>query len=98
MISTEQHVLTPLGSFSAMWDEDENVPVTYRGDTSAVEYFRAYLDLNVVSGRGGAVLSFNSLEPADLSGFCQSREFGILVLQDPDDLIAEAVQEDSGDE
>ena len=96
MIQTEQTVVTPCGSFIAMWDEDENVSVAYRGDHDAVEYFKAYLDLNVVSGRGGAVLAFESLEPADLYGFCQSPSHGIMVLLSPDDLMADSAEDDAG--
>jgi len=98
MIQTEQAVVTPCGTFVAMWDEDESVPVAYRGDQQAVAYFKAFLDLNVISGRNGAVLAFDSLEPADLAGFCQSREFGIAVLQDPDDFIADVAMEAQDDE
>lgn len=98
MIQTEQTVITPHGSFVAMWDDSEDVPVAYRGDQDAVAYFRAYLELNVVSGRNGSVLAFDSLEPADLYGFCQSKEFGILVLQSPEDLLADVDGEGSDDE
>ncbi len=98
MIATEQIVSTPCGSFVAMWDEDESVPVIYRGNPDAVAYFRAYLELNVVSGRNGALLAFDDLEPADLSGFCQSKEYGIFVLQEPDDFLSELAAEDQADE
>lgn len=93
MIQTEQTVVTPCGPFIAMWDDNEDVPVSYRGDADAVEYFKTYLALNVVSGRGGAILEFASLEPADLYGFCQSREYGIMVLPSADDLISSAADD-----
>lgn len=98
MITTEQTVITPHGSFVAMWDEDESVPVVYRGDQSAVEYVRAYMALKVVTGRGGSVLDLDNLEPADLHGFCQSKEFGILVMQSPEDFIADIAAEGQADE
>jgi hypothetical protein len=89
MITTEQTVVTPHGTFVAMWDEDENIPVAYRGNQSAVDYVRSYMALNVVSGRNGAILDLDNLEPADLYGFCQSQEYGIVVIQDPDDVFDE---------
>lgn len=93
MIATEQTVFTPHGMFVAMWDEDEDLPVSYRGSQDALAYFKTYLDLKTVSGRGGSVLRFDALEPADLFGFCQSSEFGIQVLEDP-----EYAARDEGDE
>lgn len=88
MIATQYTVATPHGQFSALWDEDEAVPVRYAGNAEAQAYFGAYLALKTVSGRNGAVLSMDSLEPADLYGFCQSAEYGVLVLPEFDELVA----------
>ena len=98
MIQTEQTVITPHGQFVAMWDEDENIPVAYRGDAAALAFFNAYLDQRLVTGRNGLRLAFRNLEPADLVGFCQSREYGITVLEDPADFIANMALEGEADE
>jgi hypothetical protein len=81
--------VTPYGAFQAEWGDDEDSRVVYSGSPDAIEFFRAYLDLNVVTGRGGAIVQFDKLEPADLYGFCQSKEYGISVIPNEDDLLDE---------
>lgn len=98
MIATEYTVLTPHGQFTAMWDENEDVPVVYAGGADAVAYVRAFIELNSVSGPNGALLAFDHLEPEDLYGFCQSREYGIVVLPEPDDMLAMVMEEAQDDE
>ncbi|MFM0608655.1 hypothetical protein PQR05_29415 [Paraburkholderia sediminicola] len=84
---TTYNVATPHGAFSANWDEDDEIPVQYEGDPDAIAYFQAYLDLNAVSARGGALVRFETLEPDDLYGFCQSDKYGIAVMPTVDDLL-----------
>lgn len=93
MITTTYKVATPNGGFEAQWDEDDEIPVQYVGDADAIAAFKAFLDLGAVSGREGALIQFDSLEPADLYGFCQSEKYGITVLPTVDDLLDEQQQE-----
>lgn len=92
-MTTSYNVLTPFGAFEATWGEDEDSPVEYTGSADAIAFFEAYLDLNSISGRGGALIEFDALEPADLYGFCQSEKHGISVLPSEDDLM-EAMESD----
>jgi len=85
-MSTNYKAVTPFGAFEATWGEDEESRVEYSGSADAIEYFRAFLDFNSITGRGGAIIRFDALEPADLYGFCQSQEHGIVVLPNEDDL------------
>lgn len=87
--TTTYQALTPFGAFSANWGEDEDSRVEYTGSADAIAYFKAFLDLNSVSGRGGALIQFDSLEPVDLYGFCQSDKYQITVLPTVDDLKEE---------
>jgi hypothetical protein len=87
--TTTYNALTPFGAFSANWGEDEDSRVEYTGSPDAIAYFKAFLDLNSVSGRGGALIQFDSLEPVDLYGFCQSEKYEITVLPTVDDLKEE---------
>lgn len=89
-MSTIYQALTPYGAFQATWGDDEESRVEYTGSADAIAYFKAFLDLNSISGAGGALLQFDSLEPADLYGFCQSEQHGISVLPTEDDLMDEA--------
>lgn len=91
-------VLTPHGSFTATWSDDEDVPVSYAGDEKAIAYFRAVLDLPEMTGQGGARLQFEHLEPADLSGFCQSEKHAINVLPDADSALAAIIDETDEDD
>lgn len=93
MIGTQYTVATPYGTFTAMWDEDESKPVVYAGSDSAMAFFRAYFDLTSRTGREGSLLSLDSLEPDDLYGFCQSPEFGILVLPEASDMLSLLMEE-----
>jgi hypothetical protein len=93
-MSTNYKAVTPCGAFEATWGEDEESRVEYSGSADAIEYFRAFLDFNSVTGSGGAIIRFDKLEPADLYGFCQSKEYGISVLPNEDDLK----EESQGDE
>lgn len=95
MISTQYTVVTPRGRFVALWDDDEDVPVEYVGSADAIAYVKTCLELRAVSGRRGTILAFESLEPADLYGFCQSKEFGILVLPEADDLVSLLAEADA---
>lgn len=93
MIGTRYTVLTPHGEFEALWDEDERVPVQYEGSEQAIAFFKAYMELTSVSGRGGALLNFDNLEPADLYGFCQSDEYSIAVLPEADEAVSMMIDE-----
>ena len=93
MISTSSIVMTPKGSFLAQWDEDEDALVQYVGDGEAIDYFREYLALEMVSGTNGLRLSADYIEPAELEGFCQSEKYGISVMPDTPTLPEE---EDEG--
>lgn len=88
MIATSYTVMTPRGQFIAEWDEDEDIPVQYSGSAEAMAYFQTFLALETVTGRNGVVLAFEAMEPADLYGFCQSSEYGIVVLPEFGDLIS----------
>lgn len=88
MITTQYTVITPCGMFLASWDEDESVPVSYSGSREAAEYFQAFMELKMLSGRNGGLLRFDNLEPGDLYGFCQSEEFGVSVLPEGSDMVA----------
>lgn len=89
-MSTIYQALTPYGAFQATWGDDDDSRVEYTGSADAIAYFKAFLDLNSISGAGGALLQFDSLEPGDLYGFCQSEQHGISVLPTEDDLMDEA--------
>ncbi|MDF0606606.1 hypothetical protein HZU77_013230 [Neisseriaceae bacterium TC5R-5] len=86
MITTTYMILTPHGQFLAEWDEDEDLPVQYRGDPAAIAYLDNYLSLTLACGHGGIRLHLDSLEPDDLIRFCQSEKYGIQVI--PDTLAA----------
>lgn len=88
MIATEYTVLTPCGSFRAQWDDDEEVPVQYAGDTDALDFFRLNLSLNLTTGTGGRLINIDNLEPDELLGFCQDPQAGIVVLPGAQDLLA----------
>lgn len=88
MSTTTYTILTPHGALEAVWMDSEEQPVEYTGPPEAQAYFSHYLDLRLVTGAGGRRLSMPSLEPSDAFNFCQSREFGIAVLPDPEDMIA----------
>lgn len=90
MIQTEYVVLTPAGKFVAQWDENPDKPVTYAGNASAVDYFREFLSIARVTGDGGMAIDPNNLEPSELIGFCQSPEYGVIVLPDAEDSLADA--------
>lgn len=88
-MTTTYQALTPYGTFQATWGEDEESRVEYTGSADAIAYFRDYLELQSLSGIGGALIRFDTLEPAELYGFCQSEEHGITVLPTEDDLMDE---------
>jgi hypothetical protein len=91
-ITTVYRVLTPHGGFEAQWDEDEEIPVAYVGDESAIAFFKSFLDLNPISARGGSLVQFAALQPGDMA-FCQNAQYGIKVIEPLDDLI----DDDTGD-
>lgn len=93
-MSTTYKAVTPYGAFQAEWSDDEDSRVEYTGSADAIAYFKAFLDLNSVSGAGGALIQFDALEPADLYGFCQSEQHGISVIPTEDDLNDEAMEND----
>ncbi len=93
-MSTIYKALTPYGAFQAEWADDEDSRVEYTGSADAIAYFKAFLDLNSISGFGGALIQFDTLEPADLYGFCQSEKHGITVLPTEDDLRDELEQDE----
>lgn len=75
-------VITPCGSFTATWPDDEEARVRYSGSLDGIEYFKNFMQMSPVIGEGGRRLAFETLEPGDLRGFCQSEEYGITVEQD----------------
>ena len=97
MIQTEYVVLTPVGKFVAQWDENPEKQVTYAGSASAVAFFREFLSIAQVSGEGGIQIDPDNLEPSDLVGFCQSAEYGVLVIPDADSACS-AVESDQSEE
>ncbi|MEJ7804423.1 MAG: hypothetical protein WKG03_00665 [Telluria sp.] len=88
-MTTLYKAVTPFGAFQATWGEDEDSRVEYTGNAAAIAYFRDYLGLNSISGLGGALIQFDTLEPAELYGFCQSEQHGISVIPTEDDLMDE---------
>jgi hypothetical protein len=93
-MTTIYKALTPYGAFQATWGEDEESPVEYTGSADAIAYFRDFLALQSLSGLGGALIQFDTLEPAELYGFCQSEKHGISVLPTEDDLMDELEQDE----
>lgn len=93
-MTTTYRAITPFGAFQADWSDDEDGRVQYSGSADAIAYFKDYLALNSISGAGGALIRFDTLEPADLYGFCQSEEAGISVIPTLDDLISEIEERD----
>lgn len=98
MIATEYTVYTPPGRFVAQWDDDEDAQVKYAGNPEAIAYFRRFMEVALVTGHGGILLSADSLDPADLVGFCQSEDYGITVLPDADDALALALENDAAED
>lgn len=88
-MTTTYRTITPFGAFQAEWSDDEDSRVQCTGSADAIAYFKDYLALNSISGAGGALIRFDTLEPADLYGFCQSEKAGITVIPTLDDLISE---------
>ena len=88
-MTTTYTAVTPFGAFQAEWSDDEESRVQYSGSADAIAYFKDYLALNSISGVGGALIRFETLEPADLYGFCQSEKAGISVNPTLDDLLDE---------
>lgn len=86
-MTTEYKAITPYGAFQASWGDADDSRVEYTGSADAIAYFKAYLDLNSVSGVGGALIQFDYLEPADFYGFCTSDKYAISVLPTDDDLM-----------
>lgn len=86
-MTTNYTVLTPYGTFDATWREDEDVLVQYSGNQEAIDFFKDFLDVEMVTGAGGRRLNFNSLEPSDMYGFCQSEKYGIVVMPSAEDLL-----------
>lgn len=93
-MSTIYKALTPYGGFQAEWGDDEDSRVEYTGNADAIAFFKAFLGLNSISGQGGALIEFDSLEPGDFYGFCQSEKYGIRVLPSEDDLMDERENRD----
>lgn len=81
-------------SIQAEWNNDEESRVEYSGSADAIAYFKDSLALNSISGAGGALIRFDTLEPSDLYGFCQSEKAGISVIPSLDDLMSEFEEED----
>lgn len=86
MMPTIYQAITPFGAFEATWGEDEESRVEYTGSADAIAYFRDYLELSALPGLGGALIRFDTLEPSELYGFCQSEKHGITVLPTEDDI------------
>lgn len=75
-------MLTPVGIFTAAWDDDPEVPVVYEGSASGLDYLRTFLKDRMVTGSLGRRLTVEALEPNDLAGFCVSQGYGINVAVD----------------
>jgi hypothetical protein len=104
MINNEQsyetiyQVLTPAGAFDVAFGDDESPYTEYRGNDTAIQFFKNYLVINQVSGEHGHLLIADNLEPDDLYGFCQPTGSGISVLPPFDDLLAYAQEEAINDQ
>jgi hypothetical protein len=85
-------VFTPAGKFEAVFGE-EYTPVEYRGDDAAIQFFKDFIELNMISGEHGHRISYNTLEPDELYGFCQPNGSGITVIPPFDDMLANAREE-----
>lgn len=79
---TEYTVLTPVGSFTAYWSEDEDELVKYSGSPAGIAYLDSYIENMMLTRPGGYRLSLKALEPVDLIDFCQSEDAGITVIPD----------------
>lgn len=75
-------VITPCGSFAAIWPEDDSAPVKYVGAFDAISFFRSFLDVEAITGPGGRRLAFETIEPDELRGFCDKPSLGVVVEQD----------------
>lgn len=93
MIATTYRVVTPHGGFEAHWDESDEIQVKYDGSYDAIAYFRYFLELTPVSGINGARIQFDTLQPADLIGFCNLPENGIAVMETMDDTMDAIAEE-----
>lgn len=80
-------VITPCGSFQAHWPEDDDLPAAFTGVFGAIAYFRNYLETELVSGLAGKRIEFDTLQPGELRGFCESEAFGIIVEQEIDEFV-----------
>lgn len=89
MIATQYTVLTPVGVFTAAWDDDPEVSVVYEGSATGLDYLRTFLMDRMVTGSLGRRRTAGALEPNNLSGFCESKEYGIKVVVDFDTLVDE---------
>ena len=87
-MTAEYTILTPAGMVTASWGDDEDSRVVYTGSDDGLSFFREFMAVARVSGRGGIPLYWDSLEPFDLYAYCQSAEYGILVFPDPESMIA----------
>ena len=65
-MTTTYKAVTPFGAFQADWADDEESRVEYTGSADAIAYFKDFLALNSISGTGGALIQFDTLEPAAL--------------------------------
>lgn len=92
MIGTEYTVVTPFGRFVAQWGDDEDARVNFAGNQEGIAYFRRFMEVAMITGDGGMTLSADGLEPADLVGFCQSDDYGIVVFPDADDALSLGMQ------
>lgn len=86
MIATRYMVITPSGNFEAQWDDDELAPVRYEGSRKGQLYLEDFLAFTMATGRRGQRLNAKTLEPDDLLSFCQSAEYGIRVLPEPQEM------------
>lgn len=61
MIATQYTVLTPVGVFTAAWDEDPEVSVVYEGFATGLDYLRTFLMDRMVTGSLGHRLGWGGL-------------------------------------
>lgn len=85
-------VFTPVGVFTASWSEDPEESVIYEGSEAGLDYLRCYLQDRMVTGNLGRRLFVEGLEPNDLIGFCESKDYGISVVVDFETLNDAAVE------
>lgn len=84
-------VFTPSGVFEARWDDLESSRAQYVGEEAAIEFFKDFMMVNMVTGHHGHRLSFDNVGAYNFYWFCKpaAKDYGILVLDDANDAVQE---------